>query len=308
MTKKALAGQADDTEIRLLRIFRSVVDCGGFAAAERELGIGRSTVSRHIQELERRLGVRLCRRGRAGFALTDEGTRVHRSALEVLQTIDGFRAQVQDLRTELGGTLCIGIFDKTVSNGQAHLHSAMRAFRRVAPGVALDIGVDTIHAIEAGVIAGRLQVGVVPSHTRSDLLEYMELFGEDMVLCCGRHHPLFGLPAGHPLLAELRGFDHAGLGFQSPNMEATHRFGLRRQATANDQEGIATLVLSGTYIGFLPDHYARGFIEAGEMRRVERPDVQYRVHFVAAWRRSPQPTRVTRAFLQALRNAHARRR
>ena len=70
MVKKALLGQVGDTEIRLLRIFKAVVACGGLAAAELELNIGRSTISRHLRDLEERLGLVLCRRGRAGFALT----------------------------------------------------------------------------------------------------------------------------------------------------------------------------------------------------------------------------------------------
>jgi hypothetical protein len=39
-------------------------------------------------------------------------------------------------------------------------------------------------------------------------------------------------------------------------MEASHRFGTARRATVHRPEGVATLVLSGCFIGFLPDHYA----------------------------------------------------
>ena len=73
MARKALLGNVTDSDLRLLRVFRAVVACGGFAAAELELNINRSTISRHIKDLETRLGVTLCRRGRGGFALTPEG-------------------------------------------------------------------------------------------------------------------------------------------------------------------------------------------------------------------------------------------
>ena len=65
--------QVSDFDIRLLRLFRSVVECGGFSAAESVLGIGRSAISQQMSDLEQRLGLRLCQRGRAGFALTEEG-------------------------------------------------------------------------------------------------------------------------------------------------------------------------------------------------------------------------------------------
>ncbi len=84
MAGKALLKNVTDTDLRLLRVFRAVVACGGFAAAELELNINRSTISRHIKDLETRLGVTLCRRGRAGFALTTEGEQVYASAQKMM--------------------------------------------------------------------------------------------------------------------------------------------------------------------------------------------------------------------------------
>ena len=46
-----MLGQISDMDLRLLRVFRAVVDSGGMAAAELELNIGTSTVSRHIKDL-----------------------------------------------------------------------------------------------------------------------------------------------------------------------------------------------------------------------------------------------------------------
>ena len=51
----------------------TVAQCGGFAAAQVALNVGQSTISRQIGDLEERLGMRLCQRGRAGFRLTDKG-------------------------------------------------------------------------------------------------------------------------------------------------------------------------------------------------------------------------------------------
>jgi DNA-binding transcriptional LysR family regulator len=304
VVKKALLDEVGDVEIRLLRIFKAVVECGGFAAAELELNIGRSTVSRHVQALEELLGVTLCRRGRAGFALSADGERVYQGALALLEAIDAFSAGMHDLRASLAGRLSIGVFDKTATNPQAHIDTAIGAFRRAAPEARLDLSVGTIHDIEAGVIGGQLQLGIVPVHRRSESLEYHELFDETMYLYCGRRHPLYGRNHAALAPAELQSQDYAGLAFHSPNMEVSHRLGLRRRASASDQEGIATLLLSGAYIGFLPDHYAEGFVRQGSLQRIARPDCAYRVRFVALLSRTAQPSRTARAFLQCLREAH----
>jgi DNA-binding transcriptional LysR family regulator len=304
MVKKALLGQVSDSEIRLLRIFKVVVDSGGLSAAELELNIGRSTVSRHLKDLETRLGLVLCRRGRAGFALTPDGQRVYDGAQRLLDAMDGFRNDVREMHAELVGTLAMGLFDKTITNPQARLSQAIGDFRSAAPSVSLDITVASLNEIESGVIDGRLHLGIVPDHRRSDSLDYLELFDEAMYLYCGRSHPLFGRDHARLAWDEIQACDHAALAFHSPNMEATQRLNLRRQATASDQEAIALLILSGHYVGFLPDHYADDFVRKGLIERVAHPDCRYAVRFVAITRRSPGPSRPVRAFLDALAAAH----
>jgi DNA-binding transcriptional LysR family regulator len=303
VVQKALIGAIADVDLRLLRIFKAVVDAGGFSAAELELNIGRSTVSRHVADLEARLGFVLCTRGRSGFALTEEGRMVHEAAQRLLASVETFRNDVRSLQADLSGSLQFAIFDKTATNPDAHIAQAVREFRAKAPQVDIDVCVDTITAIEAGVLDGRFHLGVTPDHRRSEALHYLPLFSERMELYCGKGHPLFGT-AAEVTLDELRRHDYAGLAFHSPNMEASHRFGLQRRASVTDQEGVATLVLSGSFIGFLPDHYAESFVARGLMRRIAQQQVNYDVLFVAVSRRSPAPSRVAQAFLECLARAH----
>ena len=105
--------------------------------------------------------------------------------------------------------------------------------------------------------------------------------------------------------ADLRRQDLAGLGYHSPNMALAHGRHLQRGATAFDQEAIATLILSGRFVGFLPEHYAQAFVQRGQMRAVSPAKLHYRCDFVSVLRRSPQPARAALAFQQALRAAHA---
>ena len=100
---RAVLGQLSDMDLRLLQVFKAVVECGGMAAAELELNIGTSTVSRHVKDLETRLGLTLCRRGRAGFALTAEGQRVYDETLRLLSAVDAFRSSIDDIHSRMGG-------------------------------------------------------------------------------------------------------------------------------------------------------------------------------------------------------------
>lgn len=301
---RALLGQLSDMDLRLLRVFKSVVDCGGMAAAELDLNIGTSTVSRHVKDLETRLSMVLCRRGRAGFALTPDGQQVYEQTLHLLAAVDAFRSSIDDIHHRLGGQLDVAVFDKTATNPQAHLGDAIARFREVAPGVSLRMHVASINAIERGIIDGSFQLGIIPSHRSSQSLDYVDLFGETMLLYCGQHHPLFDAPHTGLTWAKLSAHAFAGLGYHSPNMEASHRARLMRSATGFDQESIATLVLSGKFLGFLPDHYAEVFEQRQLMRAVAPKRFRYICRFVSLVRRSPAANRATTLFADCLVAAH----
>lgn len=305
-TTHAALGQLSDMDIRLLRVFKTVVDCGGMAAAELALNIGTSTVSRHIKDLETRLNLTLCRRGRAGFALTAEGEQIYAETLRLLSGVDAFRSRVDEIHQRMGGALQIAVFDKTASNPSAHLGAAIARFAAQAPGVALHLHVAPLDAIERGVLDGRFQVGIIPGHRTTSTLAYDELFAETMYLYCGAAHPLFAAaPPDEPAdWQAVRRHAFAGLGYHSPNMELSQQVQLTRAATGYDQESIATLILSGCFLGFLPDHYAAGFVRQGQMRAVRPPVFNYRCSFFSIVRASPQATRVTQTFQQCLRQAH----
>jgi len=301
---KAALGELGDVDLRLLRVFKAVADCNGMAAAELELNIATSTISRHVKDLEARLGLVLCRRGRSGFALTPEGQAIYASAQQLLAATEGFRSQVSEIHSGISGELHLALFEKTASNPACHVDGAIAAFQALAPQVKLNVHVGTIAMIERGVIGGEFHLGIVPEHRRSQSLVYAPLFKEQMQLYAGRGHAWFEPTANRVSWADLRGQDLVGLGYHSPNMSLAHARQLQRKATASDQEGVATLVLSGCFVGFLPDHYAEPFVRAGRLRKVSAATLHYECSFVSIARRSPALPRVAAAFLEALKSAH----
>lgn len=298
-TMKALLAQLTDADIRLLRVFMAVVECGGLSAAEMELNIGRSTISRHLKDLEARLGLVLCHRGRAGFSLTHEGQQIYDAATRLLKSLEDFRHQVNDLHQTLKGRLVIAMFDKTITNPECRVNEAIAQYVKQAPEVKIDIHVVPVNEIEKGVLEGQYHVGVIPPHRRSASLNYMPLFGEQMSMYCGKGHSLFNSTAK---VSDERILEqpYAGLSFSSPNMETGQQLGLIKQAEATDQEGIATLIASGCYIGFLPDHFVTPLVSSGLLSKINNDKFAYHCEFTAIHRKSPKPTRLVKEFLKAL--------
>lgn len=297
-------GQIGDTDLRLLRVFRQVVEAGGISAAEVDLNIGRSTISRHVKDLETRLGMSLCRRGRAGFALTDEGSQIYRATLNLFGSLEAFRAEVNDVHRQLTGTLSLALFDKIAGNPNSYIHQALAEFDDIAPDVALEVYVEPLNVIEKGVMDGRFQMGIVPVHRKSASLEYSPLFLEQMYLYCGKKHPLFARDDSVLSSTEVLQYKYAGLGYHSPNMEIGRQLKMVRSATVYDQEAIVHFLMSGRYLGYLPEHYAAQLVAEGEIRAVAGDTFQYLCEFMAINRLSPKPSRIVERFLDCLKRAH----
>ncbi|HFB65879.1 MAG TPA: LysR family transcriptional regulator [Aeromonadales bacterium] len=304
MSKKALLGQLDDVDIRRLRVFRAVTEAGGISAAELELNIGRSTISTHIKDLEIRLGVSLCQRGRSGFALTEEGSHIYQATKRLLSSLDEFRAEVGEVHHRLTGQINLAFFDKIVSNPEARIADALKKFDSLAPEVDLSIYVESLNEIERGVIDGRFQLGIIPGHRMSPSLNYHLLFHEKMYLYCGKDHELFHLTETEISTKQILDSKYAGLGYHSPNMEIGRKLGMKRQVTVYEQEAIVHLLLSGCYIGYLPDHYARPFVEQGLIKSIGTKTFHYECEFYAILRRSPKSSRLVKTFLDCLLEEH----
>ncbi|MBB3005027.1 DNA-binding transcriptional LysR family regulator [Paraburkholderia tropica] len=116
--------------------FVAVVDCGSFAAAARELGVPRSTVSARVAALEARLGVRLLRRSTRRIALTDEGEAWHASVASAIATLRAAEQRGLTRGEKLSGTIRLSVpldFPDTV------LADAISAFLDSHPRVRVEV-------------------------------------------------------------------------------------------------------------------------------------------------------------------------
>jgi DNA-binding transcriptional LysR family regulator len=121
-----------------LYYFSAVVDNGGFAAAERALGIPKSRLSRRISALENELGVRLLQRSTRRFAVTDVGNAVHRHAQSMLEEAKAAREVVDRLSAEPRGVIRLSV---PVSMAQQMIPKLMPEFLAKYPQVRVQLHV-----------------------------------------------------------------------------------------------------------------------------------------------------------------------
>jgi DNA-binding transcriptional LysR family regulator len=119
-----------------LYYFAMVVDHGGFAAAERALGIPKSRLSRRIAQLESDLGVRLLQRSTRRFAVTDVGTSVYRHAQSMLAEAQAAREVVDRLSARPRGVVRVSV---PVSLAQQELPALLPDFLALYPDVRVQL-------------------------------------------------------------------------------------------------------------------------------------------------------------------------
>ena len=256
-----MLGNLSETDIRELRVFAKVVEAGGFSAAQIELNISQSTISIHMTALEQRLGMRLCKRGRSGFSLTEKGQLIYLASQRLFAALDEFRSEAGAARDCLIGNLAVGIVDNLINNPSCRLPQVISKMNQLAPEVQISLHVASPSEIERAVLEGRFEVGLGACGRHSPYLIYEDLFDELQVLYCGRGHDLFerSRTVG---MSDLRNQQFARRAYSAPERFPTG-VKLPSTAVADLMESVAVFVLSGRYIGFLPESFCPPVGSAG---------------------------------------------
>ena len=92
-----------------MRVFAAVVDAGSFVGASDVLEMSKAAVSRHVAELETRLGVRLLHRTTRRLSLTGEGEIFVARCRELLDSVDEAESEITSRSGEASGVLRINV-------------------------------------------------------------------------------------------------------------------------------------------------------------------------------------------------------
>lgn len=289
----------DQIDLRLLRVFQTVVESGGFSAAQGVLNLSLATISTQISTLEGRLGLVLCRRGRTGFALTPEGRAIYDEFIALRRDIDRFDTKVRRLKGALSGALTVGLADNTISNPAAPLELAFAQFTDAAPGVTLTLVTRPPHELLRDVVAGQIHVAIASFPRVALGLGYIDLYAEAQRFYCGADHPLFAQDEAEIGIDEIQRHRIVGRSYWGARDLKIFAVPAPR-AVVSDMEAEARLILSGRYLGYLPEHFARPFVEAGRLRMI-RPDLLgYSAKFQAAHDMRDRDNGIVQLFLDIL--------
>ncbi|WJN60044.1 LysR family transcriptional regulator [Pseudomonas sp. SO81] len=292
-----MLSQLRDLDLQLLRLFVSVVENGGFSAAQGELGIGQSTISTQMAKLETRLGFRLCERGKAGFRLTPKGEQVLAATRKLFGAIETFKGEAQGMADKLLGELHVGLSEALADEVLERVGAAIGRFRRRNQAVQIELLSATPAELERRLLQGQLQLAIGYFSGSQTTLDYRPLFSEPQHLYCGQSHPLFARTRISQ--ADLDDCDRVLHPYRFIAADEPWQSG-SSSARCEQVEGSLAFILSGAHIGYLPQHIAAPWVARGQLRTLQPERLGFSVEFRLAQHRGRQPSEAQQAFSEDL--------
>jgi DNA-binding transcriptional LysR family regulator len=286
-------------ELRHLDTFGTVVAQGTFLAAARALGCSQSTVTLHIQELERELGVALFAREGRRARLTPAGESLRNLAQRVRDSVLALRRGAEELREGGAGEVALGAVEPAAS---LRVSPLLAEFARARPGVRLRLEVSGTRTLSRGVWGGQLAFAVCSAPPSELKLSFRPVFAQQMALLLPRRHPLASarrLRARDLASAPLLLTEH-GCAYREATEAALLSRGVRVDCRVEIGSigALRTAVQGGLGIGLVP--IDRGFRVAPGLCLRELSDVDVRLPIGLVTRDDAAATPAEGALLEVL--------
>lgn len=175
---------------KLLKTFVTVANHSSFTGAAKELFIAQSAVSKHINQLERELGVQLFLRDTRMVRLTSAGESLYRDGVDILSKMDAAVSALRQNSPLRRGSLSIGVFSCLADE----VVKLMRRFRTAYPDISVTLDWyefgDLIRQLESGNLDLIFSIGFAVCN--KPLLHYAPLCPGQLHVVVGRSSPLAG--------------------------------------------------------------------------------------------------------------------
>lgn len=165
-------------DIRDIKYFLAVAEEGNITAAAKRLHIAQPPLSRHMKELEERLGVHLFERGKRKVRLTEAGVFLRTRAEQIVDLLSATTTELKDFYTGDRGTLSIGA---VTSVAGTLLPQLINIFRERYPHVVFRLREGESRRITELLDSGIIDLGMVKLPFDADLYDSISLPDEPLV-------------------------------------------------------------------------------------------------------------------------------
>lgn len=251
-------------QFKEMEAFVAVAQLGSFVKAADKLGLSKAMVSRHVSELEARLGVRLMQRTTRRLSLSDAGADYLQRCAQILGDLHDANAAVSATAVQAQGLLKV---TAPLTFGIRHLAPLWGEFLRVHPRVELEVNLNDrmVDLVEEGYDLA-VRIGQLSSST----LIARRIAGTRLVLCASprylqRATPITDLAdiAQHDVMAYT--YLATGEQWQFSGPQGTRSIEVRPRLRSNSGDTCRAAALADQGIIFQPTFLVGEDLKAGRL-------------------------------------------
>jgi len=273
-----------DIDIKLLRIFRVVARQKSFSLAADQLDTSPSNISMNMAQLESRLKMRLCERGVKGFRLTEEGKRVLAASEELYEAIRKYRDQISSVAEDMKTEFRIGVLSESMFESRMRIPELVADLELALPGSFFHMEFDVATNLKDRVHDGELHAAFGYFTDLPSSFESRYLYSERHLCYCGSRHVLFDLPYEDIDTQLLQQHRIAGYDDLADEEERVIPLFAKYDSCSRTDEGVLALILTGNYIGLLNESFAQFWVDRGEIRVIDKEELELRVDIELIYR------------------------
>jgi DNA-binding transcriptional LysR family regulator len=285
--------------LRQFRYFIAAAEGGSVTRAAFELGVSQSALTAAIKSLEGEIGAKLFTRHGKGVKLTFEGSQFLQHARNVMAAVLDATQAARQAPTGVEGRFSLAV---TYTVAGYFLAAALARFRRLFPGVSIELHEMHRIEIEERLIDGSIDIGVIliSNLARDAQIDTDLLIQSRRRLWLPSNHPL--LHAKTILLRHVAPEPYIMLLIDEADetaMQYWHRARLQPNIVfrTSSVEAVRSMVANGQGVAILSDMVYRPWsLEGGriEARSLNEPVPSMDVGLV--WKRAAQINRAAQAF------------
>ncbi len=289
--------------LKSLKVFCDVVGWRSFSRAADENGISQSGASQVVNQLERRLGVKLIDRSKRPFVLTPEGETFYEGCRKLVQRYDALEDQVRTLHEEVAGRVrVVSIY----SVGLHHMSRYLQQFLTQYPKANVRLEYQHPHRVYDAVEKDHADLGLVSYPRASRTIEAIGWREEPMVLVCAPGNPLgnYKSIAFKDLSGQrMIGFDSdLTIRREIDRILQLHDVEVRVAMEFDNIETIKRAVEIDAGVALLPEPTVLREVEAGSLVKVPLDSDELVRPLGIIHRRGKELGSTTRRFIELLRN------
>ena len=167
-------------EFNQLESFISVVKHNSFSYAAKELYTTQPSVSNNIKNLEKELNTTLLDRTSKTITLTDSGKIFYKYAVELINIRDKAKFTILEHDRKVEGE--IEICASSIPEEYV-LPYIIKDFLKIYPKVSFSVAHKNSKNVIDDILEGKLNFGIVGAKYYSELLEYIDFYEDELILC-----------------------------------------------------------------------------------------------------------------------------